>query len=141
MKITTYLILFALAGCLTKKTNRIAVYLENNSDVDSVVHVKAFINDKLYKVVSVKRITTVVKYEKLIVELPVKMDSVILKFVISKTDDSTSCVLNSGMLNAESSVHVNFNEVIFKKGFDYLGHILQNDSVVKRKFYSEVITK
>lgn len=131
--------LFALAGCLTKKTSKVAVYIENNSDVDSVVFMKAFINDKFYKVVSVKRNRTLVTYEKLMVELPVKMDSVILKFVISKTGDSTSCVLNSEMLSAESPVHVNFNEIIFKKGFDYLGHILKNDSVVKREFYSEVI--
>lgn len=130
--------LFALAGCLTKNTNRVAVYLENSSDVDSVVYIKTFINDKFFKVVPVKRITTVVKYEKLIVELPVKMDSVTLKFAISKTGDSTSCVLNSEMLSAGSPVHVNFKEIIFKKGFDYLGHILKNDSVVKREFYSEV---
>lgn len=133
--------LFALAGCLTKKADRVAVYLENNSDVDSVVHIKTFINDKFYKVVSVKRITTVVKYEKLIVELPVNMDSVVLKFVIGKTGDSSSCFLNSEILSAKPIIHVNFSEIIFKKGFDYWGHILKNDSVVRRKFYSEIITK
>ncbi|MCS3798752.1 hypothetical protein GGD38_004122 [Chitinophagaceae bacterium OAS944] len=75
------------------------------------------------------------------VELPVKVSSVILKFVIRKTGDSTSCALTSEMLSTEPIVHVNFNEIIFKKGFDYPGHVLQNDSVVKREFYAEVIPK
>lgn len=141
MKNTAYLILLIFSGCLTRRINNIAVYLENNSDVDSVITIKTFINDRFHKVVSVKRNTTVVGFEKLMLEIPVETDNVILTFVINKSGDSTSCVLNSERLKAESSVHVNFNETVFKKGFNYLGHILKRDTIIRHEFYSEVISK
>lgn len=90
---------------------------------------------------SVKRGTTVVRFEKLMLEIPVERDNVILTFIINKSGDSTSCVLDREMLRAESSVHVNFNETIFKKGFNYLGHILKRDTIIRREFYSEIMTK
>lgn len=141
MRNTVYLILLIFSGCLTKRINNITVYFENNSDVDSVINIKTFINDRFYKVVSVKRNITVVRYEKLIIDIPVKTDNVILTFVITNTGDSTNCVLNSEMLRTESSVHVNFNETIFKKGFNYLGQILRRDTIVRHEFYSEIIAK
>jgi hypothetical protein len=139
MKKIPYLILFTVAGCLSKRTNKVPVYLENNSDADSVFNIKTLINYKFYKVVPVKRNPIADRYENLVVELPVKMDSIILTFIISETGDSTSCVLHRELMNAKSWVHVNFNETIFKKGSSYLGQVLRKDTLISHEFYSEII--
>ena len=140
MKKLTYLILFTLAGCFTKRTNSVVVYMENNSDMDSVINIKTLLNGKFYKVVPVKWNATVIKFVPLIVEFPDKMDSITLTFLNINRGDSTSCVVHRKILNPKTWVHVNFNEVIFKKGSKYYDEILSKDSLVNYEFYSEIIS-
>jgi hypothetical protein len=141
MKKLFYLILLAVTGCITKSTNEVPVYLENNSEADSVINIKTLINGKFYKGVPVKRNPIADKYEKLMVEWPDTMDSTVLTFIISETGDSTRCILYRDSLHSKTWVHVNFNEAIFKKGSKLYDVILSRDSVVKHEFYSEVINR
>ena len=67
MKTILYLTLLIFTSCLTKKANRVGVYLENNSEADSVINIKTLINGKFYKGVPVKRNPIADKYEKLMV--------------------------------------------------------------------------
>ncbi|OQP47723.1 hypothetical protein [Niastella populi] len=141
MKKFSYLILLAVAGCITKSTNKVPVYLENNSETDSIINIKTLINGKFYKDVPVKRNPIADRYEKLMVEWPDTMDSTVLTFIIKETGDSTRCVLHRDSLNPKTWVHVNFSEAIFKKGSKLYDVILSSDSVVKHEFYSEVINR
>src|SRR5689334_23160775 len=132
-----YLALLTFTGCLTKKSDKFSVCMENNSDTNAVINIETLINGKFYKVIPVRRNTAVVHFESLIVEFPGKGDSLNLTFVISGTKDSTSCVVDRKKWRPESWVHVNFNEVGFKKGARLFDEIFSRDTIVHREFYSE----
>lgn len=66
-----------------KSTSKVVVYMENNSDVDSVINIRTLVNGRLYKVVPVKKNMTVVNFVPLIVEFPDKTDSIRLTFINS----------------------------------------------------------
>jgi hypothetical protein len=138
MKKITYLVLFILAGCFTKRSE-VVVYMENNSDLDSVINIKTLINGKFYKVVPVKRNTIAVKLVPLIVKFPDKMDTVKLTFINSNRGDSSSCVVRREILSPKTWVHVNFNQVVFRKGRRFYDRILERDTLMGREFYSEII--
>lgn len=139
MKRLLYPLMLIALCCCNKKGNDIVVLFENNSDVDSIINIETYIDDDFYKSVQVKRDTTRVRYEELLIKPPTEKKNVKLLFVIGKSKDTASCIVYKPVLNKKSYVHVNFNELLFKKGFNYLGQMLQKDSIVRKNFYCEII--
>ncbi len=115
----------------------IKVFIENSSDVKPVVNIEIYSNNKLYRKEVINKSNTTNFTEFTIDNIP---DSLFLKFILLETKEETICmVLKKDIHKGYASVHVNFSEVLFKRGDMYKSIKLDKDSIVKRIFYSEVM--
>jgi hypothetical protein len=125
-----------IAGC--SGTGTINVFMENNSETLPVVTVSAYVNGSLYHTQKVAHDSTSIHWETFPLALPDDGDSIRLLFVVAENNNSTACTILRKELTSKSWIHVNYSEVLFKKGYQYFDRILDKDSVVKRSFYCEV---
>lgn len=129
------LTLFTL-GC--RKDRFINVYLENSSETIPVLTVATYINGSYYNTIRVKKNTSAINWANYQLLLPSNKDSVQIMFVIPENNCRTACILLRDSLTSRSWMHVNYNEVLFRKGDQYYGYILSKDTVVEKNFYCEV---
>ena len=122
-----------------KSSDNITVLMENNSDVKPIIEIITNVNDTLYAKHVVKRNNEKVSYTEFTISKPLKWDEIKLKFFINGEMDTTLCVVIKNRIKKNTVVHVNFNEVLFKKGDTYKGYLLSQDSIIKKELYSEVI--
>lgn len=139
MKLIVSVLLLMFTSCFLKTTNKMAICIENNSDVDSVVNIKTLVNGKFYKLVPVKRNFTIVHFERFFIEFPAKTNNVELTFVVDRSKDTAKCIIHKDSLTAKSCIHVNFNETVFRKGNQIYDQILQKDSLIQKAFYCEIV--
>jgi len=120
-------------------SDNITVLMENNSDMKPSIEIVTNVNDTLYAKHVVKRNNDKISYTEFTITKPVKLDIIKLKFFINGEMDTTLCSVVKDSIKKNTTVHVNFNEVLFKKGDSYKGYRLVKDTIVKKEFYSEVI--
>lgn len=120
-------------------SDNITVLMENNSDMKPIIEIITNVNDTLYAKHVVKRNKERVSYTEFTITKPVKWDVIKLKFFINGEMDTTLCSVIKDSIKKNTTVHVNFNEVLFKKGDSYKGYVLDKDTIIKKEFYSEVI--
>lgn len=115
----------------------IKVFIENSSDIKPVINVEIYSNNKLYRREAIKKSNITNFTEFSIDNIP---DSLVLRFILLETKEETICkVLSKNIHKGHASVHVNFSEVLFKKGDMYKSIKMEKDSIVKRIFYCEVM--
>ena len=120
-------------------SDNITVLMENNSDMKPIIEIITNVNDTYYAKHVVKRNKEKVSYTEFTITKPVKWDVIKLKFFINGEMDTTLCSVIKNSVKKNTTVHVNFNEVLFKKGDSYKGYVLDKDTIIKREFYSEFI--
>jgi len=134
-----YLIIILSGFSCNNRSDIITVLVENNSDIKPIIEIVTNVNDTLYARHMVKRNKEKVDYTEFTITKPVKWDVINLKFFINGEMDTTSCSVIRDSIKKNATVHVNLNEVLFKKGDSYKGHALDKDTLIKKEFYSEVI--
>lgn len=120
-------------------SDKITVLMENNSDVKPIIEIITNVNDTLYAKHIVKRNNKKVSYTEFTITKSLKWDVIKLKFFINGEMDTTLCSVIKDSIKKNATVHVNFNEVLFKKGDSYKGYLLDKDTIFKKELYSEVI--
>ncbi len=119
--------------------DNITVLIENNSDIKPVIEIVTMVNDSLFAKQLIRRNNERVSYTEFTITKPIKGDVLKLKFFIVGEKDTTSCNIIKDSIKKKATVHVNFNEVLFKKGDRYKGFVLDKDTIIKKEFYSEVM--
>jgi hypothetical protein len=135
-----YLILFFLYACKSD-SKKIQIWFENNSDRSSVVEVSTYINDSLIDIRKVQQDSIsdrVRAFDVKVIGDKFKKTSN-LKFVLSGSNDETSCLINIDSMGKNKLVHVNYVERLLKKGYIINSDTLKQDSVVRKEFYCEIL--
>jgi archaellum component FlaF (FlaF/FlaG flagellin family) len=130
-------LLLVFFGC-TKK--RIEIIIENSSNISDSINIDVMLDGVvIYKNVSVKRDKEKVRFETLNIDFPENKTDARLNFRMSNTGELTGSIVTKDSIKRKATVHVNFLEVRFSKGFELGTKILSKDSIARREFYSEVI--
>ncbi|MCP9749776.1 hypothetical protein [Ferruginibacter sp. HRS2-29] len=140
-KFFLYSILILVGSSCNNSSGYITVLLENNSDTRPAIEIVTNVSDTLYAKHIVKRNKEQISYTEFKITQPVKWDEIKLTFFVNGGLDTASCSIVRDSIKKNTTVHVNLNEVLFKKGDSYNGYTLDKDTVVKKQFYSEVIYK
>ena len=136
------LVIILLTACSIPNKKEVTVYFENNSDMDSILTIKTYLNDTFYKTIQVRRNRSKIYDTSLIVSYEqVNNNSLKLKFMVDNKQDSTSCLLPVAEKDTVSYVHVNFLTIVFKKGYVVYEKTLERDSVVEHQFYCELVPR
>ncbi len=113
--------------------------MENNSDIKPAIEITTSVNDSFYAVHTVKCVKEKITNTNFIITTPIKWDIIKLKFSINGYLDTSICNIIRDSVKNEIVVHVNLNEILFKKGWNYKSYILDKDTIVQKQFYSEVM--
>lgn len=132
------ILFFAFENC-SHKTNEIKIYFENNSDIAKSITVLTFINNRQVDKRAVIRDTIADRFQAFSVK-PQETDKPPYKitFKLSGRIETTTCVINPDSIK-DARLHVNFVEELFKKGNQYESRILDNDTIVRKDFYCEIL--
>jgi hypothetical protein len=119
--------------------NDVTIAMENNSDIKPCIKIATYVNGNFYDTTNVCRSKGTVSYKKIIVKNLLHFKNPILKFFILNDIDTSICNIITDSIKNGVTVHINYNEILFKRGDSYYGRILEKDTVVKKEFYSEVM--
>jgi hypothetical protein len=127
-----------LSGCV-KKPPEVYIWIENSSDVTKELPIATYLNGKLVdeRVITGDSIIGM-KYS---FKLPLvqQVDQYTLDFKAMGGNETVSYKFSTDTLNKGSIVHVNYVEVLFKKGYQYYSETLTKDTIVEKKFYAELL--
>ncbi|HEY1201775.1 MAG TPA: hypothetical protein VGE79_12370 [Niastella sp.] len=112
--------------------------MENNSETLPAITVSTYVNGSLYNTQQVEHDSASIRWKSFRLALPADGDSINMMFTIAESSSKTACTIIRKDLTSKSWIHVNYSEVLFKKGDQYFDHVLDRDSIVERKFYCEV---
>lgn len=131
----TVLLLF-LVSCNQNKT--LNIFIENGSASQKTIPVEVYVNDSLYKIVTVNQGENVIRSKHIGVLISA---STITKvgFKISNTEYGTQCSVKPRSLTNKTWMHVALSEIVFKKGYKYGDRILDKDTMLKKDFYCELV--
>jgi hypothetical protein len=105
MRKVFWLLLPVIIACCNEKSDRVVILVENNSDIDPVVYLRTYIDGKFIKTIEVKRDTSKVQFERLLIEHAFRQNNTItLGFTIERSNDTTSCVVSREQLTDKSFV-------------------------------------
>jgi hypothetical protein len=137
------LLLFALflCSCKDKKRGTIAIWIENNSDINKNIEVATYLDDSVAdkRIIKKDSIADRVLLFRIELKLPVVQPQYRIRFVLPATKEETSCLVMADSLTETDLLHVNYVERIFKKGSQFENLTLGKDSVYEKTFYCEVI--
>jgi hypothetical protein len=132
----TIIITGLLSSCGSSRSRTIPIWIENSSNANRVIQIATFVDDSLYDIRSVYRdsIADRILPFNAILKSPKNKSGWTFKFKNEDTKEETACIVPEDSISNISFLHVNYVEMIYKKGFDVNGIILMKDSVVKRSF-------
>jgi predicted transcriptional regulator len=137
--VVTFCLLTTFFGC---KKKQIEIIIENSSNVTDSLSINVMLENKLiFKNIHVKRDRNKITFEVLRIDFPKGKTTASLNFTLNNTGEMTQSLVSRDSIKQKATVHVNFLEVRFLKGFALGTKVLQKDSIVRREFYSEVIYK
>jgi hypothetical protein len=134
------LYLLILFSC-NNKPQKISIWMENGSDVKEEVSVSISINGTPIDTILIRRDSIADKFQLFYMNIPADNKSVSFLFNVIGTKEEAICIVQPDSLSDESFIHVNFSEVLFKKGYLYNSTILLKDTIVERKLFAKILYK
>lgn len=121
--------------------NKLLIGYENNSAYNDDIVIKTIISNQEVYSDTVRRNThtSAIKFWRDIELSDVIGDTIY--FIMGKGNDE---YLSDKITLAENSLkdkwlHVNFTEMLFRKGDDFYGTVLEADTIIERSFYCELV--
>jgi hypothetical protein len=137
-KFLILILFFCFQNC-THKNNEIKIYLENSSNVAKTITVTTFINNRKVDERTVAKDTIADRFRTFNVKLlETDKNPVEIAFRLGGRTETTSCIINPDSIK-NVTVHVNFVETLFKKGYQYESKVLDTDTIVRKDFYCEIL--
>ncbi|HEX3934334.1 MAG TPA: hypothetical protein VHW43_06615 [Puia sp.] len=137
------LLLFALFLCCCKDKNRgtVAIWIENNSDVNKNIEIATYLGDSMVdkRIIMKDSISDRILLFRIQLKLPVVERQHRIRFVLPATKEETSCLVMADSLSETDLLHVNYVERIFKRGSQFENVTLGKDRVYDKRFDCEVI--
>jgi hypothetical protein len=137
ISIAIYLFLFGFSCAFQKR--ELTISLENSSSVNRKIVIETLLGVNTIDKREVVKGENVVNFESFNLALPNNTDSVCLQFKVLGTNYVTKCNFLQSQIKKRSWVHVNFSEVLFRKGYKLFERILDKDTVIERRFYCELM--
>ena len=135
-----FCIIFFFYSCFDKdKVIKIAI--ENNSDLKHSIEISTYLGDSLIDKRMIKRDTSKVSFSNFEVNLSKAEGKKEFSFIVTGSNERTNCIVFLDSLDKTALLHVNYLEVLFKKGYQYKSEILTKDTVVQKEFYCEIMNK
>jgi hypothetical protein len=129
---------FSILGSC-KGSDNLNIYYENCSDVNEKVSVETYLDGKLIDTRDVIKGDTLVKMDNLKLKLSDIGDTVKLQFRIQGKGYHSECNFSKNAITQNSWVHVNLREILFRKGDQVPGQVLEKDSLIEKEFYCELV--
>lgn len=115
----------------------IKIWIENNSDIHNSLEFITLFEDNIVDRRMVKKDSIADRFLPFKLRLP-NSERLVLKFKTTH-DNATTCTLKLDSVTANTLVHVNYVEKLFRKGALFNGAVLSNDSTIRKDFYCEVM--
>ena len=133
-----FLICLISLNCKTRN-REITISIENSSHIQKKIVVESLLNGHSIDKRDVVKGENTVHLESFKIPISNNQDSISIAFKVLGTQYNAKCNFSPKQITNATWIHVNLNEIVFKKGYEYNGRILEKDTIIEKFFYCELV--